>query len=271
MARTETRLFPALLRHWRMSRGHSQLDLAVMADVSARHLSFLETGRAQPSREMVLRLASTLRVPLRDQNAMLRAAGFQEAFPEPSIEGGLPPGVAQAIDRMLAQHEPFPMMVVDRRYDVLRTNNGTLRLFRRFIHEPSALTAPPNVFTLLFDPRLARPYIVDWERIAHDLVSRLYRETLAQPGAMDIAALLRSLFEYPDVPDEWRQPDLSVSSDATLTLRLRRGDLDLSFLTTVTMFSAPQNVTLEELKLESYFPLDDATVRACERLAREEV
>jgi transcriptional regulator with XRE-family HTH domain len=271
MGRSETRLFPALLRHWRISRGQSQLDLAVTADVSARHLSFLETGRAQPSREMVLRLASTLRVPLRDQNAMLRAAGFQEKFPEPSIEGGLPPGVTQAIERMLAQHEPFPMMVVDRRYDVLRTNHGTVRLLKRFVQEPSALTVPLNVFALLFDPRLTRPYIVDWEHIAHDMVARLYRETLAQPGAEDLAGLLGSLFEYPDVPDSWRQPDLSVSSDATLTLRLRRDDLDLSFLTTVTMFNAPQNVTLEELKMESYFPLDDATARACERLVREEV
>src|SRR5215831_6165015 len=116
MAHSEARLFPALLRHWRMRRGLSQLDLALAADVSPRHVSFLETGRAQPSREMVLRLGATLGVPLRDQNSMLRAAGFPDQFPEPRLEGGLPEGVTQAIERMLAQQEPFPMVVFDRHY-----------------------------------------------------------------------------------------------------------------------------------------------------------
>src|SRR5499427_6067429 len=115
MPRPEPRLFPALLRDWRTRRGLSQLDLALAADVSARHVSFLETGRAQPSREMVLRLGATLNVPLRDQNDMLRAAGFAEEFAEPSLDGGLPEGVGRAIDRMLAQHEPYPMTVLDRR------------------------------------------------------------------------------------------------------------------------------------------------------------
>src|SRR5215831_16996649 len=108
MPRLEPRLFPALLRHWRTRRGLSQLDLALAADVSARHVSFLETGRAQPSREMVLRLSATLSVPLREQNALLRASGFPEEFPEPGAADGLPVSIAQAIERMLAQHEPFP-------------------------------------------------------------------------------------------------------------------------------------------------------------------
>src|SRR5216684_3786239 len=195
MPRSETRLFPALLRHWRTLRGLSQLDLALAADVSSRHVSFLETGRAQPSREMVLRLATTLSVPLREQNDLLRAAGFPDAFAEPGLEGGQPPGVAQAIDRMLAQQEPFPMTVLDRHYSVLRTNGGGTRL-------------------------LARPFVVDWERVAHAFVSRLHRETLAKPADAGLAALLRSLFEYPDVPEAWRQPDFSTPSDPTLTLRL---------------------------------------------------
>ncbi len=259
MPRSETRLFPALLRHWRTLRGLSQLDLALAADVSSRHVSFLETGRAQPSREMVLRLATTLSVPLREQNDLLRAAGFPDAFAEPGLEGGQPPGVAQAIDRMLAQQEPFPMTVLDRHYSVLRTNGGGTRLLARFIADPSALGARPNAFAVLFDPRLARPFVVDWERVAHAFVSRLHRETLAKPADAGLAALLRSLFEYPDVPEAWRQPDFSTPSDPTLTLRLKRDDLELAFLTTLTVFNAPQNVTLEELCLESYFPLDEAT------------
>lgn len=268
MPRSETRLFPALLRDWRARRGLSQLDLALAADVSARHVSFLETGRAQPSREMVLRLGATLNVPLRDQNTLLRAAGFREEFAEPSVADGLPPSISQAIERMLAQHEPLPMAVLNRRYDVLRLNHGGMRLLTRFVAEPNALESRPNFLAALFDPRLARPFVVEWERVARLLLARLHREVLSLADDGDLAALLRSLFEYPGVPPEWRQPDFSAPSDPTLTLRLRRDDLDLAFLTTVTVFNAPQNITLEELRIESYFPLDEATARTCERMSR---
>ncbi len=270
--RSERRLFPALLRHWRTRRGASQLDLAVAAEVSSRHVSFLETGRAQPSREMVLRLGAALDVPLRDQNEMLRAAGFPDAFEEPRIEDGLPPAVGRAIERMLAQHEPFPMTVLDRGYDVLRPNAAAARLLARFTADPRAVPTPPariNVFAMLFDPRLARAYVVEWSRVAHALVARLHRETLARPEDTRLAALLRGLFEYPDVPESWRQPDFDIPTEAAFTLRLARGGLELAFLTTITVFSAPGNVTLEETKIESYFPLDDATTRACERLAAD--
>jgi transcriptional regulator with XRE-family HTH domain len=268
VSKTERRLYPALLRHWRTRRGFSQLDLAVAADVSSRHVSFLETGRAQPSREMALRLAATLSVPLRDQNDMLRAAGFADEFGEPNLEGGLSEGVSRAIDRMMAQHEPYPMTVLDRRYDVKRTNQGAARLLMRFVAEPSALPATLNVFALLFDPRLARPFLVDWERVAHALVARLHRQTLERPTDAGLGALLRSLFEYPDVPERWRQPDFSVPNEPVLTLRLKRDALAVSFLTTLTVFNAPQDVTLEELCIESYFPLDDATAATCVELAR---
>jgi transcriptional regulator with XRE-family HTH domain len=266
MARSDT-LFPALLRYWRRRRGLSQLDLAVAAEVSTRHVSFLETGRAQPSREMVLRLGATLDVPMRDQNEMLAAAGHGEQFAEPGLGRGLPPAVEQVVERMLAQQEPYPMAVLDRRYDVLRTNAAAARLFALFIAEPGAVPSPLNVFHLLFDPRLARTFVSDWEQVAHGLVARLHREALSKPEDGALAALLRGLFAYPGVPDRWRHPDFSVPSEPTLAFRLRRGGEELAFLTTVTVFNAPQNVTLEELRIESYFPLDDRTARACERLA----
>jgi transcriptional regulator with XRE-family HTH domain len=270
MRKDETRLFSALLRHWRTRRGMSQLDLAVAADVSSRHISFLETARAQPSREMVLVLAAALDVPLRDQNVLLDSAGFTSAFAEPPLEGGMPPPIAQAIDRMLAQHEPFPMLVLTRTYDVLRINEGARRLLSRMILDPAALPDPPNLLRALMDPRLGRPFVVDWERVARVLLARIHRESLQRPSDGPIVALLEDLMGYPDVPASLRQPDFSLPSDATFTLRLRRDDLDLAFLTTLTVFSAPQNVTLDELRLESYFPLDEATARACQRLAASE-
>jgi hypothetical protein len=216
----------------------------------------------------VLRLGATLDVPLRDQNALLRAAGFTDEFGEPRLDDDLPAGVAQAIVRMLAQHEPFPMIVFDRHYRLLKMNDGAMRVFTRLLADPAALPPVPNVFSLVFDPRLVRPFVVDWPRVAHSLTARLHREVLARAGDAELAALLRSLFEYPDVPEAWRQPDFSTPSDPTLTLRLRRDQLELSFLTTLTVFNAPQNVTLEELCLESYFPLDDATAKTCALLAR---
>ena len=248
----------------------SQLDLALAADVSARHVSFLETARAQPSREMVLRLGATLDVPLRDQNELLRAAGFPPEFAEPGVENALPKGVARALERMLAQHEPFPMTVMDRHYDVIRLNHGASSLLARFVADPSALATGerPNLFAMLFDPRLSRSFVVDWTRVAHVMVARLHRETLARPEDDGLAALLRSLFEHRDVPESWRQPDFSAPNDPTLTFRLKRDDLELAFLSTMTVFNAPNDVTLEELRIESWFPLDDATTRACERIAR---
>jgi hypothetical protein len=120
---------------------------------------------------------------------------------------------------------------------------------------------------VLFDPRLARGAVIGWERTARTLVSRIHRESLARPGDAELAALVRSLFELPDVPPGFRQPDLSAPSEPTVVLRLRVEGLELAFLSTITAFSAPQNVTLDELRIESYFPLDDATARACERFS----
>jgi hypothetical protein len=128
--------------------------------------------------------------------------------------------------------------------------------------------ARPNLFVLLFDARLSRSFVVDWPRAAHAMVSRLHRETLAHPEDEGLSALLRALLEYPDVPEAWRQPDFSAPNDPTMTFRLKRDDLELAFLSTMTVFNAPQNVTLEELRIESWFPLDDATTRACERFAK---
>jgi transcriptional regulator with XRE-family HTH domain len=266
MARTEGTIYPALLRHHRHLRGLSQLDLAVASDVSSRHVSFLETGRAQPSREMVLRLAACLAVPLRDQNEMLHAAGFPAAFAEPSALTELPPFVEQAIARMMKVHEPFPMTLVDRKFDVLRANTGGMRLLSRFVSDPALLGPTPNAYRLLFDPKLARPFIEDWAEVAHALIARLHRETLLHPTNTALASLLRSLFEYPDVPEAWRQPDFSKPNEPVLILRLRRDKLSLAFLTTLTSFSAPGNVTLEEVAIESYFPLDRATEEACATL-----
>ncbi|WP_394833103.1 helix-turn-helix transcriptional regulator [Pendulispora rubella] len=267
--RSDIGLFPAVLRHWRARRGWSQLDLALAANVSARHVSFLETGRAQPSRDMVLRLGETFDLSLRDRNAMLRAAGFEHAFAEPTFDGGLPPPLAQAVDRMSAQQEPYPLMVLNRQYDVLRVNQSAGRLFGLFLARAEPVSpGSVNLVRLLFDPYIAQHVIVDWERTAREAISRIHRELLARPNDPGLAALLQSLLAHPHVPKEWRQPDLSTPSEPIVVFRLRHGDTELAFLTTITVFQAPQNVLLDEIVIESYFPFDDRTAAFCADLAR---
>jgi transcriptional regulator with XRE-family HTH domain len=269
MTRAETRLFPALLRHWRSHRGLTQLELALEAEVSARHLGFLETGRAQPSRDMVLGLAAALEIPLRDQNMLLEAAGFERAFAELSIGDELPPAIAQALSRMLEQQEPYPLIVMNHQYDVLMMNRAAATLAARTVLDPSAVGSPPNLLRNVFDPRLARSFIRDWDRLARMMFLRVRRESLGRPSDTALAALVRELLQYPDLPQHVRQSDLSAPVAATMSVGFRCDNSDLSFLATTTVFNAPQSVTLDEVRIESYFPLDEETTTACVRLATE--
>lgn len=248
----------------------SQLDLALAADVSARHISFLETGRSLPSREMILRLGVTLDVPMRDQNAMLEAAGLRREFEAPSFDKELSPAIDDALARMMDQHEPYPLVIMNRIYDVLRANQGAQRLLSRFLADPSALDQPPNAFRILFDPRLMRPFVVEWDRVARIMLARLHREVLATRDEA-LAELANALLDYPNVPSDWRTPDMSVPSEPVMVVTGRRDGLELSWLTTLTVFNAPQNVTMEDLKIESYFPLDEGTKRTVERLLAEDI
>ncbi len=260
------RLFPALLKYWRGRRGLSQLDLALDADVSARHVSFLESGRAQPSAAMVLQLFAVLGAPLRDQNEALRAAGLPAHFPEPEPDA-LPAELDRAIAQMMRQHEPFPLTVLTLDGTIVRTNRAARVLLSAFAAEPKALRAASDLYTMLFDPRMLRPFIVNWEQLAHSLVSRLHREALLR-GDRRLLARLDHVLAFPGVPQAWRQPDFAIDDEPTLTVHHRRGALQARFLVTVTTFSAPRSVTLEELRIESCYPLDARTERLCHRLVR---
>jgi transcriptional regulator with XRE-family HTH domain len=240
----------------------SQLDLALAAGVSARHVSFLETGRSQPSRDMLLRLGVTLAVPLRDQNAWLRAAGLGSAFADPGFEAPSP-GVERALALMLARHEPYPMLVLDRAYVVVRRNEGARRLLERLSPTRPAQVEPPNLLRFMFDPLLGRSALLDWEATARALLLRVRREVLARPTDTALSELIAELLAYPNVPKDFQRANLAAPSEPTLVIRLKVGAQVLSFISTVTAFNSPQNVALDELRIESYYPLDDATAEAC--------
>lgn len=255
-------VFPALLKYWRSRRGLSQLDLALTADVSARHISFLETGRSQPSEQMVLLLAATLDVPLRERNTMLREAGFATAFEEPAIDA-LDENIDHAIQVMLRQHEPFPMLIVNRCYDVLRMNKAATCMISMCVDQ---VPDRWNAFRAFFDEEWFRPFVLDWEATARVAIARLQREALQNPQDHRIQNLLEEILDEPSIPDSWRARDLSLGSEGALSLRFKVNDVILSFVTTVMSFQAPQNVTLEEIKIESYFPSDKETEEACRQL-----
>ena len=249
------RVFPALLRYWRQQRGLSQLDLGSTAQVSPRHISFLETGRSQPSVEMVSLLAETLDVPLRDRNELLRSAGFDALYPEPDVDDLLDGPLGVAIDAMLEHHEPFPMMVFDGLYNVVRTNRGgAIFLAMAGAADPIGV----NLMRLLFEPNV-RHLVTNWDEVAGELLRRMQRESLHRPNDEALADLLAELVEQPGVPEDWRTPDLLAASDPMVQLHATVGGVELKFLATVTIFNAPSNVTLEELKIESYLPVDEQT------------
>lgn len=256
------RVFPALLKYWRARRGQSQLDFALAAELSSRHLSFLETGRARPSEDMVLRLAHALELSLRERNELLEAAGYAARFPAPALDA-LPAPVDWALARMLAQQEPYPLMVLSAGHDVVRKNRAADRLLRDFVADPARLPEVPNMCDVVFDPALARPFLTNWTQLARRMLSRLQLEALRAPGG-PAGDLVARMLRHPGVPAGWKQPDFAVELASTLTVGLARDGRRLNFLTTITLFSAPQSVTLEELRIESYFPLDDDTRRACE-------
>jgi transcriptional regulator with XRE-family HTH domain len=257
------RLFSALLKYWRGRRGLSQLDLALEVGVSARHLSFLESGRAQPSESMALCLLEALDVPLRDRNEALRAAGFEPSFPEPAL-AAIPAPIEDALARLMAAQEPYPLTVLSPEANVLRSNRAARSLFARFVAEPAALEPQLNMFSLVFDPRMMRPFITNWPSVAHQMLVRVQRESLQRGGDARLSSLMHRVLSFPDVPKHWHRPDFEADLEPVFSVHLRRGGLALAFFTAITTFASPRLVTLDELRIESSFPLDAATQSFCE-------
>lgn len=244
----------------------SQLDLSLAAEVSARHISFLETGRSNPSPEMVVVLAEALDVPMRDVNQLLRSAGFDDHYAEPTVGELLRGPLGDAVTTMLTHHEPFPMMVVDRLYGVLRSNQAGFRLFSMADVDLNASEAGQvNLLRLLFDPD-RRDLVGNWDMTAATILRRFQREAFHRPHDIEMAELLDDLINTPGVPSDWRQPDLASPEEPMLGIDFQAGEISMRFLATITEFSAPQNITLDELRIESYFPLDEQTRQLCHML-----
>jgi transcriptional regulator with XRE-family HTH domain len=258
--------FGILLRRWRTVRRVSQLNLALDAEVSTRHLSCVETGRAQPSREMVLRLAETLQVPLRERNAWLLAAGYAPLYRHTGLDAPEIEAARSAVELLMAQLEPCPVLVVDRYWNTLRMNAGAKRVLALF---PGCDGTPHNGPRLVFDPQGLRPFIENWEIVAARIIRRLQRETADNPSDKTMKRFLEELLSYPDVPSRWRMPDLDGAPPPFLTINYRWKNSMLRLFSVVTTFGTPLDVALQELRIESFFPADEATRTVLNRLTEE--
>jgi transcriptional regulator with XRE-family HTH domain len=254
-----------LLREWRQSRRLSQLDLALEADVSSRHLSYVETGKAQASRDMVVRLAEALEMPLRERNALLMAAGYAPHYPETTLAT---PGLEQmrrAIELILAKQEPYPAFVVNRYWDVLMINQAAVRInqFTTSGREPRH----GNILHQVFDPEDFRPFLANWDEVAEAFLSHLHHAIATTPTDPRPQQLLDEILCYPDVPKRWRFRDVERPPSPILTLRFKTPEGEICFFETFTTFATPRDVTLAEMRIECAFPADARTEEICARLA----
>ena len=258
------RPFGEHLRQWRLRRRMSQLELAGEAEISTRHLSFVETGRSAPSREMVLRLAERLDVPLRERNALLVAAGYAPMYRERPLDDPALAAAREAVQCILSSHEPYPALAVDRHWNLVAANATVSHLLAGI--DAALLQPPVNVLRLSLHPQGLAPRIVNLGQWRHHLFERL-RQQIQASGDAVLLALEQELQGYP-VPPEAQSPHLAgevLGVAMPLQLRTQRGIL--SFISTVTVFGTPVDVTLQELALETFFPADEATRDALRALA----
>lgn len=253
-----------LLREWRAARGLSQLDLALAAEMSARHLSCIETGKARPSREAVARIAAVLDMPLRERNALLLAAGHAPEYPEREWDTPVLERMRQAVELILSHQEPYPAFVLDRQWNVLTANAAAARVNALLMEgRPSR---HGNLLHQVFDPADFRALIVNWAEVAEKFLHHLHAQISAAPTDPMPRRLLEEISRYPDVPVPGR---LAVSPAPVLTLVFRSRLGELRFFETITTFSMPRDVTLEELRIECAFPADDRTAAVCAQLATQ--
>jgi transcriptional regulator with XRE-family HTH domain len=237
-----------LLRQWRRRRGLSQLDLAIAADVSARHVSLVETAKSKPSADMILRLADQLHVPLRDRNRLLLAGGFAPRYPERPLDHNALSAAHDAIRRVLTAHEPYPAIVFDRRWNIVMTNRAVDPFFAQVA--PDLLRPPVNLVRLGLDPRGFARMVVNLADVRAVFRTRISRQLATAPDP-DLTALYEELLA-PE-PDE---SSPLIDADVVIPMVLRVGGRELRLFSTITTFGTPMDITIDEVAIESYYPAD---------------
>ena len=260
MATTADNSFGQLLKRWRSQRNFSQLNLSLASDVSQRHISFLESGRAKPSREMIVKLSSVLDIPLRQRNKLLSSAGFAPIYSELDLSDPEVAPIRRALEFMLKQQTPYPAFVIDRYWNQIMANESALRFLQWLVGErkvPEAIG--PNLVKLMLHPQGVKSQVEDWEIVASHLVRRIHREVTAEGEDVRSQSLFNEILSYPDVKDIWQSPLKENWQHPILNTTFLGAKERLSFFTTLTTLGTPQDITLQELRLECLFPADRET------------
>lgn len=254
----------ALLREWRAARRLSQMDLALDAGLSTRHLSCIETGKAQPSREILGRIADTLEMSLRERNGLLVAAGYAPRYTESALANPELAPMRRAIEAMLKQQEPYPAFLMNRHWDIVMANDAAVRMNRWLL---GGRDSPHrNMLHHAFDPQDLRSVLANWEEIAGQLLAHLHKLVATAPNDSKARTLLDEVLAYPGVPQQWRLRNLSAVPAPLMETVFERDGQRVAFFSTITTFGTPRDVTLEELHIESCYPADEASARFCRAL-----
>lgn len=254
-----------LLQYWRKNRRKSQLTLALDADVSQRHVSFVESGRAAPSREMILTLADALDIPLRERNTLLTAAGFAPIYRERNWDAPETAAARKALELILENQEPLPAVVMDRHWNIIKTNKAAPKFFGLFVDLSSSI-ARGNVLRMMFHPKGIRPFVANWKMVAQSLIQRVAREAIGGYTDQETQDLLKEIFSYEGVPQRWQNLILETAALPLVPVEFRKDDLEFNFFSTVTTLGTPQDITLQEIRIECFFPADEKTEGAARNL-----
>jgi transcriptional regulator with XRE-family HTH domain len=247
-----------MLRRWRDARGLSQLGLSIESGVTQKHISFVETSRSVPSRQLLMQLARVLDIPLRERNALLLAAGFAPAYSQAPLEARGMEKLHSALQCLLRKQEPFPAIMVDRHWNVLASNDGAKRFFNCFV-DLDARHPPRNILHLMFDPQGLRPFITNWRQASQGLLARVKRESVGHVMDEGTLRLIDELGRYPVV--EAPADDAQDLDSPVIPLKFRKDGTVLNYFSLVTTVGTPQTVAAQELRVECMFPTDETTER----------
>lgn len=263
--------FGLLLKQWRNLRGKSQLDLALDASVSARHISFIESGRSTPSKEMVVTLATALNVPLREQNVLLTSAGFAPVYHESEFQSESFLESRRVLDWILTKHEPYPAILLNRGWDIISANAAAQRFFHFLLANTEGADSADtgNVLRVMFKSDLARKYVKNWPSVATALIARTYREMLGGIHDRGAQKVLLEVLAYPDVPAQLRTPDLSQPLTPFVPILFEKDGRAFNFSSLITTLGTPQDITLQELRIECFYPMNETTEKNMQLLLNQ--
>ena len=266
LATSECTPFTSMIKKWRKLKKQSQLDLSLDAGVSQRHLSFLESGRSKPSREMVLNLAIALELPLRDRNQLLNAAGYASIFKERKLDDAEMKAIHHALEISLAHHEPYPAIVADRNWNVVMTNEAAQRFMGllgnlKEVWNNVDPSGNKNIYRMTFHPEGMRPLIQNWDELAKTLLLRLQRDAHTDPDNPFLTQLLKEATVLSGIDLSASLTELATPTTPILPMEVSKGGITLKIFSMISSFGTAQDITAEELKIETFFPADDFTTQ----------